>query len=154
MEIIMSGCALSNSFGRCMEKYSVTTKSKCKVAIAKGSIEWHELAREAGYHRGDIPAEMKASLEYKRMEQCLADKHLCQPEWYEFFLTPSGKYVVAFDMHRVVAIKLKKKIVPTKKDLKWFKYFREGVRDYVHRIQEQIPQFKATVKELSEYKRS
>ena len=149
MEIIMSGCALSNSFGRCMEKYSVTTKSKCKVAIAKGSIEWHELAREAGYHRGDIPTEMKASLEYKRMEQCLADKHLCQPEWYEFYLTPSGKYVVAFDMHRAIAIKLKQKIAPTKKDVDAFKNFREGVRDNVARIQKQIPQFKAIIKQRS-----
>ena len=150
----MSGCALSDSFGRCMETYGVTKKSKCKVAIAKGSIEWHELAFKADYHRGGISQEIKASLKYTRMEQCLADKYLCQPEWYEFYLTPSGKYVVAFDMHRAVAIKLKERIAPTKKDLKSFKNFRKGVRNNVARIQEQIPQLKSIIKKQAEDQRS
>ena len=149
MEYIMSGCALSNSFGRCAEKYGVTEKSRCKVAIAKGSMEWHRLAFKTGNHRIDIAKQMDASLKYKRIEECLADKPLCAPEWYEFYLTPSGKYVVAFDMHRAVGIKLKKRIKPTEKDLESFRNFRAGVRNNVARIQKQIPQFKAAIKQRS-----
>lgn len=143
----MVGFGLPESFLRCAKQYNLTEEVECKVAIFPLAIKWNRLAFQSGNHVQDVSERIQPSLGYKTIRECLGDEFLSAPWWHEFYLTPSGKYAVAHDPHRVVAIKLPLRCEPTKEDLKRFVFFKETIRYSREKLRKQIPSFKRTIKE-------